>query len=73
MALARAAMQLVAAIDLVNDRADVVLDAADAFRLAGDAAEAGRITRAAIALYEGKGNLVSAARALSRPPAGAPV
>jgi hypothetical protein len=73
MALARAAMELVAGIDLVNDRADVVLDAADAVRLAGDAAVAGRITSEAIALYEGKGNLVSAARARSRPPAGAPV
>ena len=73
IALAREALALVAPIDLLNDRADVLLDAAEAIRLAGHAGEAGRITSEAIALYERKGNLVSAARARARPAAGATV
>ncbi len=62
-ALAREAVALIDPTDLLNDRADVLLDLAEVLQRGGRAAEAGRIRERALALYEAKGNLVSAARA----------
>ena len=71
-ALAEEAVTLIAASDLLNDHADVLLARAEVLRLAGRDAEAGCIRERAVELYERKGNLVSAARARSWPAVPAP-
>jgi len=54
--------------DLLNDRADVLLDVGEVLGLAGRADDARRIREQAIALYEEKGNVVSSGRARAREP-----
>jgi class 3 adenylate cyclase/tetratricopeptide (TPR) repeat protein len=66
--LACEAAALMEPTDLLNDRADVLLDAAEVLRLAGRTDDARGITEQAIALYEQKGNVVSAGRARAREP-----
>jgi tetratricopeptide (TPR) repeat protein len=66
-ALAREAVALIDPTDLLNDRADVLLDLAAVLYRGGRAEEAGRIRERAIALYEAKGNRISAARARAWP------
>jgi hypothetical protein len=63
---------LVAASDLLNDHADVLLARAEVLRLLGQDAEAAGISRRAAELYDRKGNLVSAAHARSWPDVRAP-
>ena len=62
-ALVRQAIELVGNSDSINDHADVLLDAADVFSLLGRPDEAAAAVEQAIALYERKGNAVSAADA----------
>jgi tetratricopeptide (TPR) repeat protein len=62
--LAREAVRLAPA-GMPNLRADLLVNLAEVLRAKGDRNGAGPIIREAIELYEGKGNLVSAARARS--------
>jgi len=66
--IAREAAALMEPTDLLNDRADVLLDVGEVLGLVGRADDARRITEQAIALYEEKGNVVSAGRARARAP-----
>ena len=66
-ALAREAVALIDPTDLLNDRADVLLDLAAVLQRGGRAEEAGRIRERALALYEAKGNRISATRARAGP------
>jgi tetratricopeptide (TPR) repeat protein len=70
--LAREAVALAAQIDLLNVRGDTLLDFAELLRLAGRSTEARASLEEAAALFERKGNVVSAAkvRALLGEPAG---
>jgi class 3 adenylate cyclase/tetratricopeptide (TPR) repeat protein len=65
-ALARDAVALVAATDLLTHHGDAMLDLAEVLGLSGKTAEAQAANREALELYERKGNLVSAKRAESR-------
>jgi tetratricopeptide (TPR) repeat protein len=65
-ALARDAVALVAATDLLTHHGDAMLDLAEVLELGGKTAEAQAANREALELYERKGNLVSAKRAESR-------
>ena len=64
-ALAREALRLIAATDLLSHHADALLDLAEVLRLAGRAGEAEAAVHDALELYTRKGNLVSAAQAES--------
>ena len=64
--LAREAAGLVPA-EMLQLRADVLVELAEVLRSRADAAAAGSATADAIELYERKGNVVSAARARSEP------
>jgi tetratricopeptide (TPR) repeat protein len=61
-ALAREAVRLSEPTDLLTMRADALVDLAEVLELRGSAAEAHAIARQGLALYEQKGDLVSAAR-----------
>jgi class 3 adenylate cyclase/predicted ATPase len=63
--LALEAVQLTESTDLLNVRADALLDLADVRRVRGRSAEGDAAARQALELYEQKGNVVSAARARS--------
>lgn len=65
-ALAREAVRLASETDFLNDQADAYLDLAEVLELGGRPSEAEEATRAGLALYERKGNVVSAARARRR-------
>ena len=71
-ALAEEAWTLIAASDLLNDHADVLLARAEVLRLGRARRGGGRYQGGAVELYERKGNLVSAARARSWPAVPAP-
>jgi tetratricopeptide (TPR) repeat protein len=60
--LAREAVALAKRTDLINFHADALLDLAHVFERAGEAADALECSVGALALYEQKGNLVSAQR-----------
>jgi tetratricopeptide (TPR) repeat protein len=62
-ALAREAITVLEATDLLADRAEAYMALADVFRRAGRAGDAEGAVRAAIALYEQKGHVVGAERA----------
>ncbi len=64
--LAREAVALVAPTDLLSHRGDAMLDLADVLRICERMDEADSATRAGIALYERKGNVVAAGRARSQ-------
>jgi tetratricopeptide (TPR) repeat protein len=59
---ARAAVELVAGTDALNDHADALLDLSEVLRLAGRPEEASSSVRRAIVLYRRKGNVAMAAR-----------
>ena len=59
---ARAAVELVAGTDALNDQADTLLDLAEVLRLAGRLEEASTSVRQAVLLYRRKGNVAMAAR-----------
>jgi tetratricopeptide (TPR) repeat protein len=61
--LAREAVAFAAESDFLNDHADALVDHAEVLRLAGRRAEASSVVESAVALYEQKGNVASAARA----------
>ena len=61
--LAREALAFAAESDFLNGHADALVDYAEVLRLAGRRAEASSAVESAVALYELKGNVVSAARA----------
>ncbi|HEY6759094.1 MAG TPA: protein kinase [Baekduia sp.] len=65
IALARQAVTLLAPTDLLSHRADAMLVLADVLRGASRPDDATETARAALALYERKGNLVGAGRARS--------
>src|SRR3954452_11782058 len=65
------AVALAARTDWLNDHADALVARADVLRSTGDGAGAGGALAAAIALYEQKGNVVSAERARASATAGA--
>ncbi len=65
-AVARDALALIEQTDLLTHHGDALLDLADVLGLAGRTGEAGDAARGALALYEQKGNLVSAQRARGR-------
>jgi predicted ATPase/class 3 adenylate cyclase/DNA-binding winged helix-turn-helix (wHTH) protein len=65
-ALAREAVRLAEPTDFLTIRADALLDLAEVLRHAGSSAEAEDAIRAALELYERKGDVVSAERARSR-------
>ena len=65
-ALAREAVALLDATDLLLQRADAMLDLAEVHRICARPEEADRQTRNGLALYELKGNDVAAARARAR-------
>jgi tetratricopeptide (TPR) repeat protein len=65
-ALSREALDLIERTDLLTHQGDALLDLADVLGLAGRTDEAGEAARGALALYERKGNLVSAQRARLR-------
>jgi tetratricopeptide (TPR) repeat protein len=62
-ALAREAVELARGTDCLNLRGDTLVDLAEILSLAGRPAEAAAALAEAVALYERKGNVVSAARA----------
>jgi len=62
-ALARSAVALVEATDLLSHRGDAMLDLADVLRTCAREPESERAARAGLALYELKGNAVGAVRA----------
>ena len=64
-ALARQAVALIDATDLLSHRGDALLDLADVLRACASTEEADRATRDALAMYELKGNAAAAARAQS--------
>jgi class 3 adenylate cyclase/tetratricopeptide (TPR) repeat protein len=64
-ALANEAVQLVEPTDLLSHHGDAMLDLADVLRTCSRDDESRRAVRAAVSLYEQKGNLVGAARAQS--------
>jgi class 3 adenylate cyclase/tetratricopeptide (TPR) repeat protein len=72
--LAREAVALAAESDFLNDHADALLDHAEVLRLGGRRAEASSTVESAVALYEQKGNVLSAgyARALQEELGGLP-
>jgi tetratricopeptide (TPR) repeat protein len=61
--LAREAVSFAAESDFLNDHADALLDQAEVLRLGDRRAEASSAVESAVALYEQKGNVVSAAKA----------
>ena len=61
--LAREAVAFAAKSDFLNDRADALVDQAEVLRFADRRAEASSAVEDAVALYEQKGNAVSAGRA----------
>src|SRR6185369_17064887 len=63
IALAREAVGLLEPTDLLSHRADGMLALADVLRGASSPDEAAETARAALALYERKGNIVGAGRA----------
>lgn len=71
-ALAHEAVQLVERTDLLTHHGDALLDLAEVLQILGRSVEADAAVRQAVALYERKGNVVSAARARSRLGAMAP-
>jgi tetratricopeptide (TPR) repeat protein len=64
--LAREAVEVVAPTDWLNLRGDTIMDLAEVLELAGKTREAATWREQALALYERKGNLVSAERARAR-------
>jgi class 3 adenylate cyclase len=70
--LAREAVQLAAQTDMLNRRADALLDLADVLRLAGRSGDANAALHEALEFYELKGNAVSAGHARSLIEAGSP-
>jgi class 3 adenylate cyclase/predicted ATPase len=64
--LARDAVALASATDFLTYRGDALLGLGEVLELGGRLGEAEEATRAGLALYERKGNVVSAARARSR-------
>jgi ATP/maltotriose-dependent transcriptional regulator MalT len=62
-ALARSAVALVEATDLLSHRGDAMLDLADVLRICARKPESQRAARAGLALHEQKGNRVGAVRA----------
>jgi DNA-binding SARP family transcriptional activator/tetratricopeptide (TPR) repeat protein len=71
-ALAREAVRLSEPTDLLTMRADALVDLAEVLELRGSAAEAAATARQGLALYEQKGDLVSAARIRLHLAAGTP-
>ena len=65
-ALAREAVDLAASTDFLTHRGEAFLDLAEVLRLNGQPPEAETALRAALELYERKGDLVSAERARTR-------
>ena len=65
LALAREAVAVLEPTDLLSDRGDAMLDLAAVLSTCGRREDAERAARAAVALYERKGNAVAAARAQS--------
>jgi tetratricopeptide (TPR) repeat protein len=63
--LAREALQLAEQTDWLNHQGDALLDRAEVLRLQGRSIQADEAAREGIAIYERKGNVVSAARARS--------
>ena len=61
--LARDAVEVIRASDDLNSQGDALIDLAEVLRLAGRPAEAAKAARDALALFESKGNVVSAALA----------
>jgi ATP/maltotriose-dependent transcriptional regulator MalT len=61
--LAREAVTVAAESDFLNDHADALVDHAEVLRLEGRGAEASSAVGSAVALYEQKGDVVSAAKA----------
>jgi hypothetical protein len=61
--LEREAVTFTAGSDLLNDQADTLVDLAEVERLWGRSAEASTALESAVALYEQKGNVISAAKA----------
>jgi class 3 adenylate cyclase/tetratricopeptide (TPR) repeat protein len=61
--LAREAVAFAAASDFLNDHGDALVDYAEVLGLGGRRAEASTALKSAAALYEQKGNVVSAAKA----------
>jgi tetratricopeptide (TPR) repeat protein len=64
-ALAREAVTLIAATDLLSHHGDAMLDLAEVLRTSGRSAESEDRVRDGLALYEAKGNVAAAARARS--------
>jgi alkanesulfonate monooxygenase SsuD/methylene tetrahydromethanopterin reductase-like flavin-dependent oxidoreductase (luciferase family) len=64
-ALAREAVELARSTDFLNAQGDTLVDLAEILSLAGRPAEAAAALDEAVALYERKGNVVSASRARS--------
>ena len=62
-ALAREAVAALEPTDLLTHRGDAMLDLADVLSTCGRREESEHAVRAAVALYERKGNAVAAARA----------
>ena len=67
VALAREAVALVEATDLLSHQADAMLDLADVLRICSHDDEADRALRVGIALYERKGHVRGARRARAAP------
>jgi hypothetical protein len=65
-ALARDAVTLAEATDLLNDHGNALLDLAEVLRIGGDADDADDAVRRALALFERKGNAASASKARAR-------
>jgi class 3 adenylate cyclase/tetratricopeptide (TPR) repeat protein len=61
--LAREAVTFAAESDFLNDHAEALVDHAEVLRLGGRRVEASSAVESAVALYEEKGNVVSAAKA----------
>jgi Flp pilus assembly protein TadD len=71
-ALAREAVRLAEPTDFLTIRADALLDLAAVLRRAGQPSDAEESIRSALALYEHKGDVVSAGRARSQLAGGGP-
>jgi tetratricopeptide (TPR) repeat protein len=63
--LARGAVEIVAATDNINAHADALCDLAEVLRAGDEEAESALALKEAVALYEEKGNVLSADRARS--------